>query len=79
MRYELGDDPGPDQLAAGSLLPTRWLNFRGDRRAAIGQVVGPTLHGRWLTIVTATYNEDLDRTHVGLVYGRRTVGREVLP
>lgn len=49
----------------------RFLNYRGDRRSAVGQPMGPTYSGREvLTVLTAEYDDVTDRTRLGLAYGR---------
>jgi hypothetical protein len=45
------------------------LNYKGDRRAAIGQVMGPNTMREYLTVVEAEYDPVADRTRLGLAYG----------
>ena len=40
----------------------RQLNYPGDCRSIIGQVVGPTLLGQWLTIIATDYDEQANLT-----------------
>lgn len=42
---------------------TKQLNFTGDRTSDIvGQVVGPTTYGQFLTVIAADYDETADTT-----------------
>jgi hypothetical protein len=44
----------------------RYLNYPGDITAdAVGQVVGPTEWGEYLTSVSAEYDSGIDMTRVG--------------
>lgn len=40
----------------------RQLNYKGDRRGAIGQIVGPTLAHEMLTIYDVDYDPETDRS-----------------
>jgi len=52
------------------LDPVQWLNFEGDIRGQIGQVVGPMLDSdQLLTVVREEYDEKTNRTRLGLTYG----------
>lgn len=44
----------------------RQLNYPGDCRDIVGQVVGPTLLGQWLTIISADYDAERDVTEATL-------------
>ena len=44
----------------------RQLNYPGDCRDIVGQVVGPTLLGQWLTIIDARYDVERDVTEATL-------------
>lgn len=46
-------------------------HYRGDRRSAIGQLMGPNLLGELLVVVDATYDLESDRTTLGFDYARR--------
>ena len=48
---------------------TTWLNYKGDRRGAVGQVMGPNLLSEYLTVVAADYDEAVGKTRLGLAYG----------
>jgi hypothetical protein len=50
--------------------PTRWLNYKGDRRT-MRNVVGPDTAGALLTPVEAEYDPETDMTRVGFVVGGR--------
>ena len=46
----------------------RWLNYPGDRRGSIGNVMGPNILTEWLQVVTEEYDADTDTTRLGLTY-----------
>ena len=46
-----------------------WLNYKGDHRGSIGQVMGPNLLKELLTVVEAQYDSKNNRTRLGLAYG----------
>lgn len=48
-------------------------HYRGDRRAAVGQLMGPNLLGEVLQVVDATYDAVADRTTLGFDYARQWV------
>lgn len=48
-------------------------HYRGDRREAVGQLMGPNLLGEVLQVVDATYDAVADRTTLGFDYARRWV------
>lgn len=49
--------------------PTTHLNYHGDTRGNLGQIMGPNTMGEYLTVVEEVYNPDTDRTRLGLAYG----------
>lgn len=51
------------------------LSYRGDRRAAVGQLMGPNLLGEVLVAVDATYDPVTNRTRVGFDYARQWARR----
>lgn len=55
----------------GELPPaSTWLNYRGDVRSMVGQIVGPNLLGEYLTVVSCEYDEAADiKSRVGLAFG----------
>ena len=49
--------------------PSTWLNYGGDQRGLIGQVLGPNTMGEYLTVVFCAYDERDNRSRVGLAFG----------
>lgn len=49
--------------------PSTWLNYAGDQRGLVGQVLGPNTLGELLTVVFVAYDERDDRSRVGLAFG----------
>lgn len=49
--------------------PSRFLNYRGDRRGAVGQVVGPTALNDYATIVSVDYDDEADTSRAGIAFG----------
>jgi hypothetical protein len=49
--------------------PSTWLNYAGDQRGLIGQVLGPNTLGEFLTVVFCAYDEREQKSRVGLAYG----------
>jgi len=47
----------------------RWANYSGDQTHMVGQRVGPTTLGDWLTAVDANYDAATDTTRVGFAFG----------
>lgn len=46
-----------------------WLNYPGDHRGSIGEVMGPNTYDEFLTVTEADYDPDTNRTRLGLAYG----------
>lgn len=49
--------------------PSAFLNYAGDQRGSIGQVMGPNTLGELLTVVSCEYDETAQRSRVGLAFG----------
>jgi len=49
--------------------PARHLTYQGNVEHIIGQPVGPTTLGDYLTAVTAPYDPATDTTNVGFAFG----------
>jgi hypothetical protein len=47
----------------------RWANYPGDQTHMIGQHVGPTALGDWLTAVDAVFDQETNQTRVGFAFG----------
>ncbi|MDO8308593.1 MAG: hypothetical protein Q7V58_09610 [Actinomycetota bacterium] len=48
---------------------SRWVTYPGDVTHMVGQPVGPTTVGDYLTAVEATHDPDSGTTRVGFAYG----------
>ncbi|HEY2088566.1 MAG TPA: hypothetical protein VGH54_21425 [Mycobacterium sp.] len=57
----------PVDMDLSALNATAHANYRGDRRQALGQVVGPTTYGHHMVVVDAAYDPATDRTRLGFV------------
>lgn len=49
----------------------RWLNYPGDCRGSIGNVMGPNTIGERLQVVTEEYDPITKTTRLGLTYDVR--------
>lgn len=49
--------------------PSTWLNYAGDHRGSVGQVMGPNLLGEYLTVVFVAFDESAGSSRVGLAFG----------
>lgn len=50
-------------------LASTWLNYAGDQAAMIGRILGPNTLGELLTAVSCEYDQELDKSRVGLAFG----------
>ena len=49
------------------LVAHQFLNYKGRLRTIVGKTLGPNQWGEMLIAVSATYDQDTDRTRVGVV------------
>lgn len=49
--------------------PSTWLNYAGDQRGLVCQVLGPNTLGEYLTVVFCAYDERENKSRVGLAFG----------
>lgn len=49
--------------------PSTFLNYVGDHRGSVGQVMGPNTLGELLTVVSCEYDETAQRSRLGLAFG----------
>jgi hypothetical protein len=49
--------------------PCRWATYNGNQTHVVGQLMGPNTLGELLTVVTASYDHQTNKTRLGFAYG----------
>lgn len=50
--------------------PSRFATYPGDQTHAIGQHMGPTTFGDFVTVITAEHDVSTNTTRLGFAYGK---------